>query len=119
MAAERKKIVGAVTKETDDTVIHEAMTQLLADEHLKYYPQRSRFLTIISRDNPMKERFLSIMKIMKAMYMDLLVKYCKGKKFLELQNSWFFHVNLYFNDSFTVEGIDTKKEKSVVMLGEE
>ena len=62
----------------------------------------------------LRVHFLAVLKTMKATYMDLLGKFCKGKKFLKFKNSWFFHVHLYFDDELLqVEGIDTKRAKEL------
>ncbi len=112
MAKERKKLVTEVTKEEHSEVIEEAVSRLLADHQLKHYPQRLNFLKVFT-NCPMKEHFVAVLVIMKATYMDLLEKYSKGKKFLQFQNSWFFHVHLYFENLFEVEGINMKRAEEL------
>ena len=46
---------------------------------------------------------------MKATYTDMLEAFCKGKKFLKFQTAWFFHVNVYFDKTFEVQGLDANR----------
>ncbi len=62
-AKQRKKLV---TDEKCCDEIEEAMRELLNDQQLAYDPERELFLEGL----------------------ELLEMYCKGKKFLKLQNSW-------------------------------
>ncbi len=58
---------------------------------------------------PSKTKLEDLQDVMNLVYMDLLKKFCIGKKYLQLQNSWFFHVNVYFDFNVTVEGLSLVK----------
>lgn len=48
-------------------------------------------------------------------YLDLLKKYCTGKRFLELQHLWFMHIHLYFEDNTVeVEGISVVRKEQLI-----
>ena len=55
---------------------------------------------------------MPLLQVIKT-YMDLLEKFSKGKKYLQFQNSWFFHINLYFNNSVKVEGITAERAEEI------
>ena len=88
-----------------DEVMEEAFSRLIHDQHFNYYPTRLRFIEVF-KGEPMKTHFLSLIKTMKATYIDMFEKFCKGKKFLKFQTAWFLHVNIYFDSSFKVQGMD-------------
>ena len=78
----------------------------------KHFPHRLQILEVCQTD-PVKPHLYDLLKVMKELYMELLKKFCTGKKYLELQNSWFFHTNIYFDQSFKVEGITAVRAKQL------
>ena len=108
LAIERKKLVAGVKNEEYKEVMEEAFTRLLHDHQFKYYSARFRFVEVF-KAKPMKAKFLRLIKTMKATYTDILEAFCKGKKFLKFQTAWFFHVNVYFDKTFEVQGLDANR----------
>ena len=105
-AKRRKEIVAAVRQEEYHEVVEESVIKIFAEHQFKYYPHRLTFIETF-KELPMKVYLLSCIENMKDLYLDLLHNFCKGKKSLALQNSWFMHVNLYFDTTFKVDGITT------------
>lgn len=87
-AKKRKKIVTEMKKEDCVEEIEQALTKLFVDHHLQYYPDRKKFVETVMKDS--KEPHVSILlNTMKETYTELLERFCKGMKILQLQNSWF------------------------------
>ena len=111
-AKTRKIVVEAVCKQDYDEVAEEAVKQLFDDHQFKYYPERLAFLEVF-KNLPLRAHLLICAKSMKDTYLKLLKTFCKGKKIMNLQQSWFMHVNLYFDHSLEVTGITTKEAKEM------
>ena len=66
------------------------------------------------KDLPLRTHLLDCAKIMKDTYLKLLQKFCIGKKIMDLQQSWFMHVHLYFDHlALEVAGITTEIAKEM------
>jgi hypothetical protein len=106
-AKQRKLLVKDIQQEGHVDVAKEALEVLSVDEQFSYYPQQLTFIT------SMKEYLHNLAVVMIETYKDLLDMFCKGKKFLQLQNSWFLHVNIYFDMSLTIDGISRERAKEL------
>ena len=113
-AKERKTLVNDVRKRMYPGIKEEVLHRLDNEIQFTHYPDRLQFLELCKKD-PGRTHLFNLLQIMTETYMDLLHKFCPGKKYLEFQNSWFFHLNIYFDvDSVqTVEGITTERAKKL------
>lgn len=71
-------------------------------------PLKTKFLEVVTAGGALATQFTSVLKVMKETYLQLLVKFTKGKKYMSFENSWFFHTHLYVDKSIQVEGIDSQ-----------
>ena len=71
LAIEHKKLVAGVKNEEYEEVMEEAFTQSIHDNQFKYYSTRFRFVEVFKAE-PMKAKFLRLIKTRKATYTDML-----------------------------------------------
>ena len=91
-AKKRKEMVVSVVRDEHGGIVDKAIEKLLVHVQFKYFPERLKFLQVLDQ-----QLLLQCARNMVNVYLDLLKHYCKGKRYLQLQNSWFFHINLYFD----------------------
>lgn len=106
LPAKKRKILVDKVKEKSFTGFEDEVLRLVENETIfKHFHHRFEILKVCLETPAVKQSVYALLKAMKEAYMDLLQKFCKGKKYLELQNSWFFHTNIYFDQSSHVSGI--------------
>ena len=103
-AKDRKRLVMEVKKEEYEEVLEETITLLM--DLFKHHPGKLKFLEAAVSN---KIVLVNVIRTMKNAYLDLFEHFYKGKKYLLFQNSWFFHVNLFFDETIKVEGISSTR----------
>ena len=102
-AKHRKELVKTVISQ-EDGIVENSVSKLYDDVQFKYCTKRRDFIELF-KDLPLRANLHACAKNMRDLYHKLLKKFCTGKKYLELQQAWFMHINLYFDDSCTVPGL--------------
>lgn len=98
LAKDRKKLAESLKVEEYDDLIEEVYAEFYSNEFFQVH--KTRFQPFM--EQPRKALVIGLIKVMKAAYTDMFEAFCKGKKSLKFQTSWFLHVNLYFDKRTTV-----------------
>ena len=98
----RKELVDSVVRDEHDEIIDKSIEKLLTQVQFKYYPERLKFLQDLDQ-----QLLLQCARNMVLVYLDVLRHYCKRIRYLQLQNSWLLHINLYFDASIKVDGVSS------------
>ena len=80
----RKELVASVVRDKHDEIIDKSIEKLLTQLQFKYYSER--------------------LKCLQDFDQQLLLQCARN---MVLQNSWFLHINLYFDASIKVDGVSS------------
>ena len=94
--------MASVVRNEHDEITDKSIEKLLTHVQFKYYPERLKFLQDLDQQLLLQRARNTVL-----VYLDLLRHYCKGKRYLQLQNSWFLYINLYFDASIKVDGVSS------------
>ena len=108
-AKKRKELVATVQKEDYEDVAEEAVRSLAKSLQFQHFQRRKLFMQYFT-DEPQRSLLLECVRNMQHVYKKLLKKHCTGKHYLEMQQSWFMHISIYFDASTgsesNVDGLD-------------
>ena len=90
-----KEMIEIMEQRDYGDLVKHVIVDIRSGKDLERYPERKQFILDVCA----KSEVLEIIMDMILLFLDLYKVFAKGKRYLDLQQSWLEHINDYFDDT--------------------